>query len=296
MRAPVWVSCVMAAWMLAQHACATAQAQAQDATVTVHMRETGYVLGDLIEQRIELQAGSSKIVRNSLPAPGRVNNWLELRAARIEDRSHLRLTYQVFGAVEQALTLEIPAFKLRLRTGQEETVLVVPAAPFVLSPVLPATLSENDRVARSAPPPKPGPERWLLGAALVCAALSAALALYLAWIHDRLPFLSRRAGPLTRLFRRLRRPLSARAQQPVDLDVLRDVQAAFNTCAGETLYEATLPLLFARAPHLAPLREDIEAFFEYSRESFYGASLAPRPASELLALCRRARDCERGLR
>lgn len=266
-------------------------------TVTVHMRDTGYVLGDFIEQRIELAApAGAQLVRESIPAPGRINNWLELRESRVEGRT-LVLTYQVFGAVESALQLAIPAFALRMREGESQTPLSVPAQPFYLSPVLPPVLGEQDRQPRTSLAPEPLPRRRLGLLALGCAAIAFALAIYLAWVYDRLPFFSRNAGPLTRCFRKLRRTAAAPLDGQAYRAQLEDLHTALNRCADETLYEASLPLLFARAPHLAPLRAEIESFFRHSREVFYGAGdTAFWPQAELLGLCRRARDCERGLR
>ena len=53
---------------------------------------------------------------------------------------------------------------------------------------------------------------------------------------------------------------------------------------------ATLPDLFSRAPHLLPLREDIERFFRQSSERFFGSgTLAdPLPLRQLCSELRRA--------
>lgn len=265
---------------------------------STQMRDTGYVLGDFLEQHVEIRApASARLARDSLPAPGRVNNWLELREVRIEDERHLVFTYQIFAAVEQALQLAIPPLKLRLRESGRELLLGVPAQSFYLSPVLPATLGEQDRQARVTPAPAPLSERAAQWQTLACAVLVLLIVLYLCWAHDRLRFLERHPGPMTRLFRELRRARTAGTGADAYREQLLAMHAAFNACARETLYQTTLPRLFERAPHLLPLRADIESFFLHSREVFYGSGPAEAwPADELLALGRRARDLERGLR
>lgn len=272
----------------------------------VQMRDSGYVLGDLIEQRVELHAPrGAKLEPESVPAQGRINNWLELRERRIEhhaNRYEITLVYQVFGAVETALQLAIPGFRLRLSDGDQPASAEIAPQPFYLSPVLPAVLADADRKPRATPAPDPFPEKPLLLSAGLALLLAILLGLLLAWSYDRLPFLPRSPGPLTRLFRKLRRKRAAELQGPAYLELLQDVQTAFNRSANETLYADNLGVLFERSPSLTPLRERIEALFEHSRNVFYGTpiqTLIPAqswPAADVIELCRAARDCERGLR
>lgn len=270
--------------------------------LSVHMRDSGYVLGDLIEQRVELHAPrGAKLEPESVPVQGRINNWLELRERRIEqhaNRYNITLTYQVFGAVEGALQLAIPGFRLRFSDGKQRASAEITPQPFYLSPVLPAVLGDTDREPRPTPTPDPFPEKPALLSAALCLLLAALLGLFLAWSHDRLPFLPRSPGPLTRLFRKLRRRRPAEMQGPAYVALLQDVQTAFNRSANETLYADNLGVLFERTPSLKPLRERIEALFDHSRAVFYGTQTSAQswPATEVIELCRAARDCERGLR
>lgn len=268
----------------------------------VEMRDSGYVLGDLIEQHLSLRMpAGAQLEAESVPVQGRVNNWLELRERRIEQFGHrceITLSYQVFGAVESALQLEIPGFRLRLREGERTLAAEVPPRLFYLSPVLPAVLSDEDRKPRSSPPPEPVPEAPPLLAAVLALLVAALLALFLAWAYDRLPFLPRSPGPLTRLFRKLRRIPAVEYGNPATAELLQDVLIALNDSARETLYADNLGLLFERVPALSPLRERIEALFGYSRELFYGTR-PPEPSwstADVIDLCRTARNCERGLR
>jgi len=267
----------------------------------VDLRDTGYLLGDLLDEKVTLRlpAGVS-IDPDSLPLPGRVAPWMEVRAARIDDdvhdgAQHFVVTYQIFAETEQATRVPIPAFKVRLR-GAQTRVLEVPAKSFLLSPALPAALADEDRELKPSAAPlrlsATGSVRGLLSGVLAALACGA----YLLWVHDRLPFLPRAPGPFARLWRTLRRKRS-RAELPPDetAALLRAWHVALNQTAGETLYRATLPKLFERAPYLTPLRQRIEALFENSWNSFYGPVAKMPPSSELLDVLRLAAAHERGV-
>lgn len=262
------------------------------------LRDTGYVLGDLLVQEVEILTPSgAQLDPRSVPSPGRVSQWMELRLREVDRFSggvRLRLTYQVFGAVNGAKRVAVPEFQLRFEAAAQTVRVAVPAQPFYLSPVLPAELAAEDRLPRSAmaPVPEAGTEYLLRAAVSLLVGLAAAL--YLAWRHDRLPFLPRSPGPLTRLKRRMRR-LEALPAYP---QLLAELQSAFNQSARETLYADTLNVLFYKAPYLQPLESDIRGFFEHAREVFYASRVEPGswPEGRIIGLCREASDRERGLR
>ena len=279
----------------------TGAAQTSNETVqpVVTLRDAGYLLGDLLDEHIELDLPRGVALDpDSLPLPGRVAPWLEVRQAqeRASDRgANVKVTYQIFAEVEQASRVPIPAFKLRLREGKQTRMVTVPEKSFLLSPALPASLGDEDRELRPSPLPQPLPRAPAL--AVFLASLLAALlcAAYLLWAHDRLPFLPRAPGPFARLWRRWRR---RRGELVGDehLALLRDWHGALNQAAGETLYASTLPRLFTRAPFLAPLRERVERTFAQSWRSFYGVPGEARPAAgEIFDLAREAAARERGV-
>ena len=99
-------------------------AEGKDAAIQpiVNLRDSGYLLGDLVDEHVELALPAGfRLDVDSLPLPGRVAPWLELRSARIDDgqqerdRVNITVTYQVFAEVEQASRVPIPRFTLRLR-------------------------------------------------------------------------------------------------------------------------------------------------------------------------------------
>ena len=153
---------------------------------------------------------------------------------------------------------------------------------------------DRDRETRPSPPPALLPEWPALAGIGASALIALVLGVFLLWRYDRLPLLPRNPGPLVRTWRRWRR-VDANAIDDADQTaLLRDIHAALARSAGETLYPATLPRLFERAPYLAPLRTRIESTFAASWHRFYGVGeIAGVPARDVLALLREAADRER---
>jgi len=265
----------------------------------VALRDTGYLLGDLLEERVELQLPDGfTLDPASLPAPGRVAPWLEVRDARAQSgRSaglmSVTVIYQIFAEVEQASRVPIPPFKLRIERGGEARRVAVPEKSFLLSPALPSALSDQDRELKPSPVPQPLPVTGALAELTASLLAALAAAAYLLWAHDLLPFLPRAPGPFARLWRRWR----GRGLDPAErLTLLREWHLALNAAAGETLYASTLPRLFERAPHLLPLRGRVDALFRRSWQSFYGAApIAEDMTPEILGVLREAALRERGV-
>jgi len=275
---------------------------AEEIQPRISLRDTGYLLGDLIDERVDVDLPNGiEIEAGSLPPPGRVAPWMEVRSAKLEGKRSdgtqtINVTYQIFGEVEQAMRVPLPGFKFRVRGAAGARTVEVPPQSFLLSPALPSSLADEDRELRPSPSPSLLPLRhWLVGAA-ASLALVLACVVYLLWRYDRLPFLERTPGPLSRMWRRWRGK-SRRDLSDDERDaLLRDMHGAFNRSAGETLYPSTLALLFERAPHLAPLREEIEGLFGASWSRFYGPSRTIAPSSEkIFAMLHSAADRERGV-
>jgi mxaA protein len=275
---------------------ATWSAPAAEPEVRVSLRDTGYMLGDLIDERVDVALpDGARIDPDSLPLPGRVAPWLEVRRVALESpragSQALVVTYQIFAETEQAMQAPLPEFRLRLRGAGEIT---VPSRPFLLSPALPATLADKDRELRPSPDPVRVSERGALAGALASFALALVATSYLLWRYDRLPFLPYAPGPLLRAWRSWRRRSRRALTGEEETALLRDLHGALNQSAGETLYPSTLARLFDRAPHLAPLRGEIERVFAASWQRFYGRGDAPAPA-HVLATLESAADRERGV-
>ena len=206
------------------------------------LRDTGYLLGDLLDERVEIRLpAGAEIDAGSLPLPGRVAPWLEVRRISLTPRDAaglqtLIVTYQIFAETEAAARVPIPEFPLRLRGGTAP-VVTVPAESFLLSPALPSPLTDADRELVPPAEPRPISSRGAVAGALVSLSVAAAAAFFLLWRYDRLPFLPFAPGPLAAFWRRWRQ----RALADDDATrLLREWHASLNRCAGETLYPSTL--------------------------------------------------------
>ncbi len=278
---------------------AMSPAIAVEPEVHVSLRDTGYMLGDLIDERVEIALpDGARIDPESLPLPGRVAPWLEVRRATLEPAGGASqafvVTYQIFAETEEATQAPLPEFRVRVRGTHGADDVTVPSRGFLLSPSLPATLTDRDRELRPSPDPERMPERGALAGTLASVAVALAATGYLLWRYDRLPFLPYAPGPLLRAWRSWRRRSRRELSGDDETALLRDLHGALNQSAGETLYPSTLQRLFDRAPYLAPLRAEIERVFAASWRRFYGRGDMPAPA-HVLATLQSAADLERGV-
>lgn len=89
-------------------------------------RPYGYVVGDLLTQRVLLQAAGQSVTPIPLPPAERVNAWFERRRATIEtdfaSRRWLAVEYQVLNAPQKLTTVTLPAWQLTVRRGAAGTV------------------------------------------------------------------------------------------------------------------------------------------------------------------------------
>lgn len=263
-----------------------------DMAKTEQPRAFGHVIGDVLTQRVLLERAGQAVTPTALPPADRVGRWFERRAPRIEadagGRRWLVLEYQVINA-PRALTLAtLPALALVAPGGGP---LGVPAWPVSIGPLTGPDATAGDRAwpmqpdrAAALTPTEPIMRQllWALGAlALVLVAWSGWYG-WRQWREARnLPF----AHALQQVKRR-------GATEPASWQALHQ---ALNRSAGHVVHSASLERLFAQAPHLQPLRADLEAFFAASNARFFGAAPSAPPASAfpLLALTRALHAVER---
>lgn len=271
-------------------------------------RPFGVFIGDVIRHEVTITADPGlQMVAASLPRPGPLTYWLDLRGIDLEDlgtgggvrRHRLHLEYQSFYAPLETLALEIPAFTLTLQDGAERAEATVPAWRFLTSPLREirpqrgeaGTYMRPDAVPRSIPL-----TGWLVatcssgGSALLLAGL---IARHRGWW----PFRTRARRPFARAVRKLRRSLRNRADEQTYRTALQILHRAFDSTAKRRLLSEDLPIFFDAAPTFRPLQSDIERFFAASRQAFFGsddaAALRLLPAEALLALADRLATAER---
>jgi hypothetical protein len=249
--------------------------------IKVSMRDNGYTLGDIIAMHVEFRlAKGLEFDVNSVPLQGPVNNWLDLREVTMhqtknsDDSSQVSIdfTWQVFGTVEHAQIVKIPAIQLQtlaqdsaLKSAENKPLAItIPAQGFHLSPVLPPSLTENTHR------PHAPPLRFDTKTPLTIALLSFSLALLCGalwlWLLDKISWWPRNPGPMTKLARQLRQQSLV---QSFTNETLRTIHAGLAGCAGQSLYPNSLGNLFDNSPYLVPNKTEITQFFNASWRVFH---------------------------
>ncbi len=248
-------------------------------------RPFGYVIGDLITQRVLLTMPTLDFEPAELPPPQRLSIWFERRTPRIERTSNgerwLVVDHQLINAPPALTTVNLPAWELEPKDGGAR--LRVPAVPISIGPLLPNASSAELRPDTEVPGIDSASTRT--GLFLWSMALAVALAAWLGWWlwrnwRDSLDL------PFARASHELRRMDDGAPE------AWQALHRAFDRTAGRVLQIETLPALFERAPHLQTRRAEIERFFAASNERFFGAGLSNDSVS-VRALCQDLRRIER---
>jgi len=268
--------------------------------VKVTMRNNGYTLGDMIAMHAEFNLAKGLVFdTNSVPLKGPVNNWLDLRDASMTESKNsdgsskisINFTWQIFGTVEHAQTLKIPAIQLQTIPPTEITkgestkddtaksvnnkslvkplAITIPAQGFNLSPVLPPTITENTH--RPHAPPLRFNERMPLMFAIIFLSLGLLCVALWLWLQDKILWLPRNPGPMTQLARQLdqQKLRQKKIEQVFTVENLRTIHAGLANSAGQSLYPNTLDRLFEKCPYLAAEKSAITQFFNASWQTFY---------------------------
>ncbi len=255
-------------------------------------RAFGYILGDLLVQRVLLEVDGREVMPDALAQHERIGNWFERRSTWIERDADghpwLAIEYQLVNVPPALSVVNLPALHLALKSDPSMALRVAampvsvapltPREPFVDASTLP--LLRADRVL---PLPARGPIvnalYWSIGALVLD------LLAWLGWWRWR----NWRASahmPFARAQRALR-GLDDSAPQAWQI-----LHTAFDRTAGRAVQFGTLPEFFRRVPHLEVERSRIELFYRQSSALFFGAGL-PAPALSVRALCADLRRLER---
>lgn len=255
----------------------------------------GYGVGDVIRHHwyVEVEEGY-RLSGDTLPRPGSVSEWLELRSAQFEElgRSDNRrrygviLEYQVFKGVRQTERLEIPGWSLVLHTNERVVTQPVPAWAFTLAPVLPSALRDEDIPIQ---PLLDAPVAARGSAHLAAAVAGVLLSLvWLAWLRRG----GRAPQPFTIAWHQLRRLQRQSADDATRYEAgLRCLHRAFDGVWGRTLLVDDLPRFLECHPCYAPLASRVEAFYAASHTWFFESPGSPWarasfPFNAVVALCR----------
>jgi mxaA protein len=268
-------------------------------------RAFGYVIGDVLTRRIELDAERGvSLDTDRLPKPGRVSSWLEL--ARVTHESsragaHTRytiiLTYQLMNAAQELRALVLPALRIPFRTAAGAVFEDVPEYAFTAGPLTPQYVLAREGLEEMQPdiPPQPLSTTAVRARLALYGAGLCAIVLYFAYAYFGLPFFSRSRGPFARALRRVNAAARVGDPQQAMQAAMKAMHGAFDETAGATVFGEQLEGFFAVHERFAPLRPSVERFFAGSREAFFGTGCAQLSVPWLAALCRDLRDRERGV-
>jgi mxaA protein len=262
---------------------------------TIEPRAFGYVLGDVLTQRVLLTGAAGDVPQGALPSAGRIGVWLERRPSRIETGTDghrwLVLSYQVTNSPPSLTAIELPALTLNLQAGAP---LHVAAWPVTIGPLTPDSITGNGDLQAMRPdrPPPHLPldriERRFAGS---LGALAVALLAWAAWWLLR----NRREAarlPFARAWRDLSPGSTNMNAETDDPAAWRRLHRALDETAGRVVQHDTLAPLFARAPWLEPLRASLEQFYQQSAARFFGTGV-PTASYPLRQLARELYLAER---
>jgi len=253
-------------------------------------RAFGYVVGDVLVQRVLLEVDGHGFEPAALPRSERIDAWLERRPAQIKSaadgRRWLTVEYQIINAPQMLRLIRIPAWQLTPKSGGPA--LRIGEWPISVSALTPQSTYERGDL-QPLRPDRPAPsiatqpiQRRIAiwgGALIFTLIVWAAYVLWRNW----------RAGQSQPFARALREMRSVDETAPQAWQALH---RAFDRTAGRVMQRATLPVLFERAPHLKSLHPRIEQFFEQSAERFFGNG-QPMNFISVHALCVELRRIEK---
>src|SRR5262249_27685848 len=149
---------------------------------TEQPRPFGYVVGDLLSQRVLLEADGHAFAPTTLPAPARLGAWFERRGARLEraadGREWLVVDYQVVNAPTAVTRVRLASWEVPGRAGA----LRVPAWDLTVAPLTVASSAPADGLRPDRPAPLrdvAAQRRQLVGLA---AGLVACLLAWFGWV------------------------------------------------------------------------------------------------------------------
>jgi mxaA protein len=253
-------------------------------------RPFGYVVGDVLRQRVLLQLDGHAFEPATLPGAERISAWLERRPLRVEatsdGRRWLNVDYQVINAPQAMTLVRIPSWELKAKSGADQlTIGEWPVSVSALTPRSAYAKGALEELRRDRPAPTVATDPIRRQIAIWSSALVVTVALWLGLVLWR-NWRAAAARPFARALREIRR-IDERAPEAWQV-----LHRAFDRTAGRVTQTATLQTLFQRAPQLTPLRPKIEQFFEQSNERFFGRGL-PDGALSVRKLCAELRRIEK---
>jgi len=280
-------------------------------------RDAGYVVGDTLDRTIVINIKKPYVlIKETLPIVGYEHRWkgqisgIELVNITTTETEHnntvthtLNLRYQVFTTSKTVTHASLKAEKLRVRNTQNKEILQlrVPFFDFRVSPLsLFGQIKLNEDMSPFIGPFQLDATQNKLFLKLLVGLLSLSL-LGLLYIFGVYTWLPKMGGAFAKAYRDIRKmPDTAEGLQK---SVAR-IHESLNTTSGSSLFSSNLAEFLQIKPAFAPVKQEIEQFFDLSRQLFFEENAATNSSNNALNIhskawlqkfCRHLRDCERGL-
>jgi mxaA protein len=276
--------------------------------------KAGYTVGDVLTRHLVISIKKPyKLVPESLPIVGYEKKYkgqpLGIDLSDLEhtekDESgqvihNLSLSYQVFTNSVVAKPGALPTEYIRLinteSKGKEVVKFRIPSYEFVISPlsIFGQIKVEEDMSGFQGPLLlDASPEKKHLKILLSILVLSLLGLLYILGRHAWLPHMG---GPFARTFRVIRKLPNDQTGLQTAVSKMHE---SLNATAGNSLFNSNLDAFLEQKPAFKVIKIELLQFFALSRQVFFEPNAKHEAGSEpiqwLTQLCRRCRDCERGL-
>ncbi|MGH8558056.1 MAG: hypothetical protein ACRESZ_11455 [Methylococcales bacterium] len=243
-------------------------------------RSFGHTLGDRIRHAIHFRVDKPKrFDEASLPVSGPLNDWLDLREIKLgqfdEERSTrytIEVVYQIFPALRESESREIPGLALRVISGRDNLAFETPESSLTVAPLIPARIADAEVTIRPAVEAKPiswTRHVWIV--VILGASWTIVLAFWV-WRRGFWPFFRSDRRPFACARRKLRRWRRARLESTEYRNALLAIHRAFNESAGEILFASGLENFFNQHPWFESMREKTGFFFALSEQVFFTGS------------------------
>jgi mxaA protein len=284
-----------------------------DVKVEDPTRDAGYVVGDILNRSVTITIKKPyQLVTESLPIVGYEHRYkgqvsgIELAKIDVNSKESadsethiLNLSYQVFKTGRVAKPAALRAESLRFRNLENKKQVVqykLPAFTFRISPLsVIGQVKLDQEMYPFIPPLTIDNSNVIFNLKTLAVLLSLAL-LGLLYIFGTHAWLPRMGAPFAKAYRDIKKmPDSTEGIQ----QAVARVHESLNKTAGASLFSNNLDVFIAKNPAFSPTKKEIEQFFGLSHQVFFGdasqALTTENPKTWLLQLCRKLRDCERGL-
>lgn len=280
-------------------------------------QRVGYTVGDVIEREVILTIKAPyKLIDTSLPIPGYEKRYrgqligIELKSISHDKKEssdqathHIKLAYQVFtnNVVAKNASLGPEYINLINTSNKKELVKYrIPSLDISISPIsiFGQVKVENNMSSFLGPLlMSSSHEKQTLKISIILFVLSLIALLYILGARAWLP---RMGGHFARAYRGVRKT-------GTDAEGLRQaisiLHQAINRTAGASIFNDNAYTFLQSHPNYKPLREELETFFDLSRQIYFEPTFKPEnkfgaaenPHQWLTQFARRCRDCERGL-